>query len=208
MSVPLTQLHTLCDLHMFIRPLFLDTIVLGGTVTRQHQGHERMSTGFCTHIVLSSSKVDSVDHLRLGAELTDYIVFLDKSRMMLDGITIYRVNEVTFVATGPMPACIKGVYKSHSDGFKPVYVSISKSGLALNARQMLVEEVSNPNAPVGATHPQAPLLNLNVLVGATHPHALLSYRLLVGASLPHAAAHLIRRPITSVSVSVVHVHGG
>ena len=124
MSVPLTQFHTLCDLHMFIRPLFLDTVVLGGTVTRQRQGHERMSTGFCTHIVLSNSKVDSVDRLRLGAELTDCIVFLDKSRMMLDGITVYRVNEVTFVATGPIPpACIKGVYKSVSDGFKSVYAS-------------------------------------------------------------------------------------
>ena len=176
MSVPLTQLHTLCDLHMIIRPLFLDTIVLSGIVTRQHRGNERMSTCFCTHIVLSSSKVDSVDRRSPGAELTDYIVFLDKSRMMLDGITFYRVDEVIFVATGPIsPACIKGVYKSYPGGFKSVYISNPKSGQAVKARHLLVEEVSYPNVPVGATHPQAPLLNLNVLVGATHQHALLSY---------------------------------
>ena len=124
MPVSLTQLHTLSDLHVFIRPLLVDTIVLGGIVTRQHQDHERMSTGFCTHVVLSNSKADGMDRLGLGAELTDYVVFLDKARMMMDGITIYRVSEVTFVATGPIPpACAKGVYQSVSDGFMSVYVS-------------------------------------------------------------------------------------
>ena len=94
----MTQLVELSDLHVFIRPIFMETIVLNGIVTRQHQGHDRMSTDFCTHIVISNAKVSHMDRLRLGAEFADYVLFLDKFRVMLDGATIYRVNDETFVA--------------------------------------------------------------------------------------------------------------
>ena len=76
--VSLTKFHTYGDLHVFIRPFFLDGIVLQGIVTRQHQGYERMSTGLCTHIVASSSKIDGMDRLRLRAGLTDFIVVLGR----------------------------------------------------------------------------------------------------------------------------------
>ena len=50
-----------------------------------------------------------MDRLRLGAEFADYVLFLDKARLMLDSVTIYRVNDETFVATGPIPpSCING----------------------------------------------------------------------------------------------------
>ena len=77
MPVNLTQLNELNDLHVFIRPIFMETVVLNGIVTRQHQGHERMSTDFCTHIVVSNAKVSHMDRLRLGAEFADYVLFLD-----------------------------------------------------------------------------------------------------------------------------------
>ena len=64
-----------------------------------------------------------MNRLRLGAETADHVVFLSQTRMMIDGITIYRVNEVTFAATGPIPpACIQGVYQSVIGGYKSVYV--------------------------------------------------------------------------------------
>ena len=44
-----------------------------------------------------------MDRLRLGAEPTGVVVVLDKAQIMLDGITIYKVNDVTFAATGPIP---------------------------------------------------------------------------------------------------------
>ena len=79
---------------------------------------------FCTHLVLSCSTIDSMGRLRLGAEPADLVVVLDKAHMMLDRITIYNVNDVTFVATGPIPQiCIKGVFLATSGGFKSVYVS-------------------------------------------------------------------------------------
>ena len=91
-----------------------------------------MSTDFCTHIVISAAKVSHMDRLRLGAELADYVLFLDKFRVMLDGVTIYRVNDETFVATGPIPpSCIKGIYVAGSGRFRSMYVSTltSKSPL-------------------------------------------------------------------------------
>ena len=77
MPVTLTQLNELNELHVFIRPIFMETVVLNGIVTRQHQGRERMSTYFCTHIVVSKAKVSHMDRLRLGAEFADYVLFLD-----------------------------------------------------------------------------------------------------------------------------------
>ena len=107
-----------------MRPLLLDDIVLKGIATRQHQGYERMSTCFCTHIVLSNSRIDSMDRLRLGADSADLVVVFDKGQMMLDRITISKVNDVTFVAMGPIPqTCIKGVFQATPDGFKSVYMS-------------------------------------------------------------------------------------
>ena len=98
--------------------------MLNGIVTRQHQGHERMSTDFCTHIVVSNAKVSHMDCLRLGAEFADYVLFLDKARLMLESVTIYRVNDDTFVATGPIPpSCIKGIYMAEAGGFRSMYVS-------------------------------------------------------------------------------------
>ena len=115
MFVALMKFHTYCDLHVYIRPLFLDDVVLKGIATRQHQGYERMSTSFCTHVVLSNSRIDSSDRLRLGAEPTDLVVVLDKGQLMLDRITIYKVHDVTFVATGPIPqTCIKGKFLGYS----------------------------------------------------------------------------------------------
>ena len=130
--VSMAQLDELSDLHVFIRPIFMETIVPNGIVTRQHQGHDRMSTDFCTHIVISTARVNSMDRLRLGAELADYVLFLDEFRVMLDGVTIYRVNDETFVATGPIPpSCIRGTFVAESGGFKSMYVSTltSKSPL-------------------------------------------------------------------------------
>ena len=125
MPVSLTQLDELNYLHVFTRPIFMETIVLNSLVTRQHQGHNRMSTDFCTHIVISTALVNAADRLRLGAELTDYILFLDKYRVMLDGVTIYRVNDETFVATGPIPpTCIRGIWMSESGESKPMYVCV------------------------------------------------------------------------------------
>ena len=122
--VSMTQLDELNDLHVFIRPIFMETVVLNGIVTRQHQGHDRMSTDFCTHIVISNAKVSHMDRLRLGAEFADYVLFLGKSRLMLDGVTIYRVNDESFVATGPIPpSCVKGIYMAESGGFRSMYVS-------------------------------------------------------------------------------------
>ena len=51
--VTLTQLDDLSGLHLFIRPMFMDTVVTDGLVTRQHQGLDRMSTDFCTHTLSS-----------------------------------------------------------------------------------------------------------------------------------------------------------
>ena len=76
MPVGLTQLDELNDLHVLIRPILMETIVLNGLVTRQHQGHDRMSTDFCTHIVIYTAFVNAADRLRLGAELTNYVLFL------------------------------------------------------------------------------------------------------------------------------------
>ena len=43
---------------------------------------------------------------------------------MLDRITIYKVNDVTFVATGPIPqTCTTGISQATPDGFKSVYTS-------------------------------------------------------------------------------------
>ena len=208
--VTLTKFHTYCDLHVFIRPLFLDDIVIQGIATRQHQGYERMSTGFCTHIVLSDSRIDSMDRQRLGAESTDFIVVLDRAQMMLDRITIYKVNEVTFVATGPIPRRL--VSREYINlppmGSSQCTCPVILPNRCLSVKYLLVEEV----------------WSLSVLVGAMHPHAHLLYHLLVGARLPHAASCLIvrvKRPpadcililqsellITSASVSLVFVLGG
>ena len=130
--VSMTEIDELNDIRVFVRPVFMETIVLDGIVTRQLQGHDRMSTDFCTRIVISTARVNHMDRLRLGAELADYVLFLDKFRVMLDGVIIYRVNDETFVATGPIPpSCIRGIFVAESGGFKSIYVSTltSKSPL-------------------------------------------------------------------------------
>ena len=81
-----------------------------------------MSISFCTHIVLSNSRIDSSGCLRLGAESTDLVVVLDKGQLMLDRITVYKVNEVTFVATGPIPQTC--TYQGDFPGY-PRWIQIS-----------------------------------------------------------------------------------
>ena len=49
----LMKFHTHCDLHVYIRPLFLDGVVLRGIATRQHQGYERMSITLFLHTSFS-----------------------------------------------------------------------------------------------------------------------------------------------------------
>ena len=43
---------------------------------------------------------------------------------MLESVTTHRVNDETFVATGPIPpACIKDIYMAEAGGFRSMYVS-------------------------------------------------------------------------------------
>ena len=206
----MTQLVELSDLHVFIRPIFMETIVLNGIVTRQHQGHDRMSTDFCTHIVISTAKVSHMDRLRLGAELADYVLFLDKFRVMLDGVTIYRVNDETFVATGPIPpSCIKGIYVAGSGRFRSMYVSTltSKSPLEGGNVPTRGRALGAKSASGGYVPARTP--NVGSASGGNAP-ARDQTHLLVGAMRPHAGLVLTcpLRVIISVSVYLVNSRGG
>ena len=202
MFVTLMEFRTYCDLHVYIRPLFLDDVVLKGIATRQHQGYERMSISFCTHIVLSNSRIDSVDRLRLGAETTDLVVVLDKGQLMLGRVTIYEVNDVTFVATGPIPQiCTKGISQATPDGFKSVHMSshsikpTPEREIPTRGRSVEPKRASGGDAP-------ARTLGESTASGSDAP---------ARGTLPASRLHtptLNESHITLASVSVVLVLGG
>ena len=119
---------------------------------------------------------------------------------MLGRTAIYKVNEVTFVATGPIPpTCIKGVRQSTSDGFKSVYVS---NYTTRPTPEREVPARGRSIEPKRASGSHAPLLH-HPLVGASFPHA---DRPLVGASLPHAVIYLqVRAKRPPANLTLAHL---
>ena len=110
---------------------------------------------------------------------------------MLESVTIYRVSDETFVATGPIPpSCIKGIYMAGAGGVRSMYVSTltpktfdEGGGVPTRGRSVEAKGASGGYAPA-----RTPIVD--PASGGKPPHAVRD--LPVGASrqqVGHALTH-------------------